>query len=277
MQQHGGHPERGRPGKIEDVVLVASGKGGVGKTTVSVNLALALLRKGRKVALLDADMYGPNVALMLGIRRTEEAAGLRGFWPILASRRGVEPEVRPVDRFGLKVMSAGFLISDSQAVEIGSNMMVGKVVESMMYIVDWGDSDTMIVDLPPGSDEPMGTIVKTTEVAGGIVVTTPQDVARLDARREIKRLSNLGLPLLGIVENMSHFVCAHCGERQEVFHRGSTYADLGAPVLGEIPLDPLTSTLVDRGSPVLLADQVNPAKLAFQDLADEILERLAGS
>ena len=171
-------------------------------------------------------------------------------------------------------MSAGFLIADTQAVGIGSSLMVGKLMESLLYIVDWGESDTMIIDLPPGSDEPMGTIVASTDVAGGILVTTPQDVARLDAKREIKRFEQLSLPLLGLIENMSYFVCSHCGERQEVFHRGGVYADLGAPLLGEVPLDPAISALADRGRPLLVEDSDSPAVAAFTQVADELLRRL---
>ena len=260
-----------KPGKIVDVVVVASGKGGVGKTTVAVNLALALSQRGRKVALLDADLYGPNIPLMLGIHRTIETKGWKEFWPILISRpEDQAPIVQPVERFGLRVMSAGFLIADSQTVNIGSAQMVGKILESLLYIVDWGDADTMIIDLPPASDEPLGTIAASTSLKGGIVVTTPQDVARLDARREIKRFNNISLPLLGIVENMSYFVCGHCGERQEVFHRGQRYARLEGQVLAEIPLDPAVSVLSDTGRPLLLAESDSPATAAFLQLADRV-------
>ena len=267
--------ERRKPGSIERVILVASGKGGVGKTTVAVNLALALGRAGRRVALLDADLYGPNVPLMLGIRRTSEASAREQMVPILmsASQRS-EPQIESVERFGLRVMSAGFLIADTQAVSVGGSMMVGKLMESLLYLVDWGESDTMIVDLPPGSDEPMSTIVASTEVAGGVIVTTPQDVARLDAKREIKRFQEISVPLLGLVENMSYFVCAHCGERQEIFHRGEAYRDLDAPLLGEIPVDAEISAHADSGRPLLLDKSNSPAQSAFIRLADELMRRL---
>ena len=267
---------RQKPGRIERVILVASGKGGVGKTTVAVNLALALVRKGRKVALLDADLYGPNIPLMLGIRRTSEATGWEQFVPILTSaRQRSEAQIESVERFGLRVMSAGFLIADTQAVNVGSSLMVGKLMESLVHIVDWGDSDTMIIDLPPGSDEPTGTIIASTDVAGGVIVTTPQDIARLDAKREIKRFEEVSLPLLGLIENMSYFVCSHCGERQEVFHRGTVYEDLGAPLLGEVPLHPEISALADSGRPLLLENSDSPAKAAFIQVADELWRRLA--
>lgn len=267
--------ERQKPGRIERVILVASGKGGVGKTTVAVNLALAIMRKGRKVALLDADLYGPNIPLMLGIRRTSEAKGWQQFLPILTSpqQRG-EPQIESVERYGLRVMSAGFLIADTQVVRIGSSQMVGKLMESLVYIVDWGESDTMIIDLPPGSDEPLGTIVASTDVAGGVIVSTPQDIARLDAKREIRRFEELSLPLLGLIENMSYFVCAHCGERQEVFHRGTVYQNLDAPLLGQIPLDPAISAHADSGRPLILEESDSPAKAAFTELADSLLQRL---
>ena len=155
--------------------------------------------------------------------------------------------------------------------------MVGKLIESLLYMVDWGDADTILIDLPAGSDEPMGTIIASTEVTGGIIVTTPQDVARLDALREIRRLKNASLPVLGIVENMSYFVCGHCGERQEIFHRGKRYVDLGVPLLAEIPLDAETSALVDNGRPLLSTDTHSSAKAAFFQLADEVLRKLAAS
>ena len=142
--------QRQKPGKVESVLIVGSGKGGVGKTTVSINLALALSQSGRKVALLDGDIYGPNVPLMLGVTRTKEPKGMQEFWPVAArGHRTLTPQVKPLERFGLKVMSPGFLIGDSQAVSIGSSLMVGRFIQSLMYIVDWGDADTMIVDLPP--------------------------------------------------------------------------------------------------------------------------------
>ncbi len=270
--------DKTKPGKIENVILIGSGKGGVGKTTVSVNLALALTRKDRRVALLDADMYGPNVPLMLGLHRTKEADRWDASVPILTShRRDSVPRVESIEKFGIRVMSAGFLIGDTQAVGIGSNMMVGKLVESLVYTVDWADSDVLLIDLPPGSDEPMNTIIETTAVDGGIIVTTPQDVARLDAQREIRRLRDLSTPVLGIVENMSYFVCAHCGERQEVFGRGERYRDLDVPALGEIPLDAETSALANKGRPLLSTDSDGATRKAFLDLADEVLKRLSDS
>ena len=268
-------PKLTKPGKVQHLLVVASGKGGVGKTTVSVNLALGLLRKGRRVALLDADMYGPNVPLMLGVTRTQGPKGMQAFWPI--STPGVRAPtdvVQPLERFGLRVMSAGFLIGDSQAVQIGSSHMQGKVFESILRMVDWGDADTMVIDLPPGTDEPLQTITLTTEITGGIVVTTPQDVARLDAQREIERFRRLSISMIGLVENMSYFVCAHCGERQEVFHRGTRYEDLEAPLLGQVPLDSETSAMADRGRPLLLSESGGPAAAAFLKVADEVDRRL---
>ena len=255
--------------------MVGSGKGGVGKTTVSVNLALALARKGRKVALLDADLLGPNVPLMLGVTRTSEPTGMQAFWPVMTPGLPTPSyDVQPLERFGLKVMSAGFLISDSQAVQIGSSNMQGKFLQSIMYMVDWGDTHTLVIDLPPATDEPLATIASFTEVAGGLVVTTPQDVARLDARRELSRYRQLSIPVLGVVENMSYFVCLHCGERQDVFHRGDRYGDLEAPVIAQVPLDPETSALGDSGRPLLLSNPGGPTAAAFLQVADEVERRL---
>ena len=269
---------RSKPGNIETTIVIGSGKGGVGKTTVSLNLALALLMKGRKVALLDADLYGPNIPLMLGVRRTKEPQGMAAFWPVVRpGQKTLTPEVKPLERFGLRVMSAGFLISEDQAVRAGTSLMIGKLIESLIYIVDWGDADIIIIDLPPGSDEPLATIAASTELTAGIVVTTPQDVARLDARREIKRFEGFSLPLMGIVENMSFFICAHCGERQEVFHRGDRFTDLDAPLLARVPLAPEISAASDLGRPLLLTGSDSPANSAFLELADEVLSRLPAS
>jgi ATP-binding protein involved in chromosome partitioning len=209
---------------------------------------------------------------MLGVSRTEEPKGWQEFWPVVTA--GQEPEVRPLERYGLKVISAGFLISGTRPVHVESSQMVGRLVESMLYMVDWGSSDTMIIDLPPGSQEPMTTIVSSTEVAGGIVVTTPQDVARGDATREINRFKQSSVRLLGVLENMSYFVCRHCGERQEVFHKGERYGELDAASLGEVPLDAEISAHGDSGRPLLLAEDGSPANTAFFRVADETLRRL---
>ena len=167
-------------------------------------------------------------------------------------------------------MSAAFLIGDNQAPKIGSNLILGKIVESLLYLVDWERADTLVVDLPPASDEPLATIVSSTEVTGGIVVTTPQDIDRLDAKRELQRFTEIGLPVLGFVENMSYFVCGRCGERQDVFHRGDVYFDLGVPLLGTIPLDSEISARNDSGRPVLVDEKDNPGKTAYLDLAHHV-------
>ena len=267
------HQARRRPAGVQNIFMVGSGKGGVGKTTVSTNLALALSRLGCNVGLLDADLYGPNVALLLGIRRTKEAdaSSWQEFIPVVSTgHAGDRSKIPSIKRYGLNVMSAAFLLGDAQAPRIGSNLIVGKVVESLLHMVDWGAADTIVVDLPPASDEPLATIVLSTEVSGGIVITTPQDIDRLDAKREIRRFSEVGLPVLGFVENMSYFVCGHCGERQDVFHRGNLYSDLKVPLLGKIPLDPEISARNDSGRPVVTDEKDSPAKSAFLDLAHQV-------
>ena len=272
------HQQRRRPTGVRDIFLVGSGKGGVGKTTVSTNLALALSHLGRNVGLLDADLYGPNVALLLGIRRTKEtnASNWEEFIPVVSTGHArIRPRIPSIKRYGLNVMSAAFLIADTQAPKIRSNLMVGKVVESLLHLVDWGAADTLIVDLPPASDEPLATIVSSTEVSGGIVVTTPQDIDRLDAKREIQRFSEVDLPVLGFVENMSYFVCDRCGERQDVFHRGNLYSDLGVPLLGKVPLDPKISARNDSGRPVVEDGNDCPAKTAFMAVAHQVWQARA--
>ena len=268
-----GRQHRRKPAGIKHILVVGSGKGGVGKTTVSTNLALALSQQGHDVGLLDADLYGPNVAMLLGIRRTREAGttNWREFIPLLpGGATDATPRIPSVNRYGISAMSPAFLMADTQFAQISSGLMEGKIVESLLYLVDWGDADTLVIDLPPGSDEPLATIVSSTDVSGGIIVTTPQDIDRLDAKREIQRFGQALLPLLGLVENMSYFVCGHCGERQDVFHRGGVYADLGVPLLGEIPLEPGISASNDTGRPIVEHARDSPARTAFLALAEQV-------
>ncbi|HEY0070591.1 MAG TPA: Mrp/NBP35 family ATP-binding protein [Chloroflexia bacterium] len=258
---------------VSRIVLVASGKGGVGKTTVTVNLALGLAAQGARVGLFDADIYGPNVPLMLGVRRTEEAGG---WLPI--GRASSEPYIPPLERFGLKVMSVGLLVGEKQAV-LPDPRFVGLMVSRTMKDVLWGELDYLLVDLPPGTGEPQQSLVKTVSVDGVIVVTTPQDLSLLDAGRSLELYRQSGVPVLGVVENMSYLVCPDCGKRIEVFHR--TERDWAVEsdaleVLGRIPMSPHISRGIDATHPLLSSTPNGTESLVFRQIAVRLGERLGG-
>ncbi|HET6313828.1 MAG TPA: P-loop NTPase [Chloroflexia bacterium] len=256
---------------VARVVLVASGKGGVGKTTVTVNLALALAAQGARVGLFDADVYGPNVPLMLGVRRTEAADG---FIPI--GRAQADPYIQPLERFGLKVMSVGLLVGEKQAV-MPDPRFVGLVVSRTIKDVVWGELDYLLVDLPPGTGEPQQSLVQAVSVDGVVVVTTPQDMSLLDAGRSLALYRQAGVPVLGVVENMSYLLCPDCGKRIEVFHR--TERDWAVEsdeleVLGHIPMSPNVSRGIDAGHPLLSSTPNGTESAVFRQIATRLAERL---
>jgi ATP-binding protein involved in chromosome partitioning len=230
------------------VVAVASGKGGVGKSTVSLNLARALADSGRSVGLLDADVYGPDIPLMLGIKRTRE---LRS-WLLGRDSRFGRVVLEPVERLGVKVMSVGFLLAEHQAMTM-PGQLVDLVARQLIEDVAWGDLDYLIVDLPPGTADLQQQLFERSRLAGAIVVVGPQDAAHLDARRLVTMLREAGVPILGAVENMSALQCPHCGERIEVFPRVAEERSVlrEVPLLGEIPLDPAYARL--NGVPPVFA------------------------
>ncbi|HEY7421343.1 MAG TPA: P-loop NTPase [Gaiellaceae bacterium] len=239
------------------VVAVASGKGGVGKSTVSLNLARALADRGRSVGLLDADVYGPDIPLMLGIKRTRE---LRS-WLLGRDARFGGVVLEPVERLGLKVMSVGFLLAEHQALTMPAQL-VDLVARQLIEDVEWGDLDYLIVDLPPGTADLQQQLFTRSRLAGAIIVVGPQDVAHLDARKLVTMLRDAGVPILGAVENMSALECPHCGEPIEVFppvaDERSVLREI--PLLGQIPLDPAYARL--NGVPpacAAIADRVEHA------------------
>jgi len=261
------------------LLAVASGKGGVGKSTVAVNLALALTRLGYRVGLLDADVHGPNVPLMLGVRRRADAVGWETIVPLaMASPQAVK--IPALERYGVRMMSLGLLAGEEQALLTDNASLVGLLVRGLLALVDWGDSDVVVVDLPPGTGEPLATLLETVRFDGVVLVTTPQDVARLDAGRVLAAFQEAQVPVLGTVENMAYLVCPHCGERIEVFHRGRvsrSVDDVGdgtVPRLAEIPLDPMLSEAADTGRPVLIANPNGARSLAFVKLAAAIAQQL---
>jgi ATP-binding protein involved in chromosome partitioning len=219
---------------VSHVLAVASGKGGVGKTTVAVNLALALHQCGARVGLFDADVYGPNVPLMPGVRRKQ-----LGYGYATTAREGHIPYIQPLQRLGLKAMSIGFVVGDAQAVMLESSD-AGQMIRQTIQDVIWGELDYLLVDFPPGSGEPQQTLLRTIHFDGVLIVTTPQDMSLMDASRSLGMFRQAGVPIIGVIENMSYFSCPHCGEQTELFGRSQgswAVSGDGIPQLGRIPLD----------------------------------------
>jgi len=248
--------------EVEAVVAVASGKGGVGKSTVAANLACALAREGYAVGLLDADIYGPSMPMMFGIDERPRLAGNR---------------ILPFDKYGVKLMSLGFIL-DADTPVIWRGPMVMRGIEQMLGDVEWGALDFMIVDLPPGTGDAQLTITQRIPLAGAVIVTTPQDVALIDARKGLAMFRKVKVPVLGIVENMSGFVCPHCGGETHVFKRGGgelTAAALSTRFLGRVPLDPAIVDGGDAGVPIVVEQREGPHADAFLALARAVAEQVA--
>jgi ATP-binding protein involved in chromosome partitioning len=243
-------------------IAVASGKGGVGKSTVAVNLALALAELGAEVGLLDADVYGPSMPTMLG--SGEQKLGMSG-------EKVVPPRVH-----GIRVMSLGFLTQGITPI-IWRGPLAGRAIEQLMTDVDWSGVEYLVFDLPPGTGDVQISLSQKGNLSGAVVVTTPQDVALIDAIKGVGMFQKVDVPVLGIVENMTHFECPHCHERSEIFPQGKLKAEmerLGVPVLGDIPIDPQVATAGDAGKPILLAAPDTAAARAFRQLAVRITEAL---
>src|SRR5271168_3145514 len=222
---------------VRNLIAVGSGKGGVGKTTVSVNLAITLARLGNKVGLMDADVYGPNVPLMMGIRATPHTIGER---------------IQPIEKYGVKVMSMGFLNPGDKPL-VWRGPMLHSVIQQFLRGVDWGELDYLIIDLPPGTGDVQLTLIQTAPLTGAVVVTTPSDVSLEDARKAVNMFLQVRVPILGLVENMSYLECPHCDERIDVFSTGGgrrMAADMGAKFLGALPLSPQVRIGGDTGHPV---------------------------
>ena len=252
--------------------MVGSGKGGVGKSTVSVNMAIALAMRGARVGLLDGDAYGPSIPMMLGVRKRGESHGWAATLPLGQRRLPREQMLKPLPRYGVKVMSVGFFIGEEQAVAPIPDVL-GMLIWQLLHNVDWGELNYLIVDLPPGTGEPQATLCRELQLDGAILVTTPQDVARVDAAKAMAMFKNAGVPVLGLVQNMNGFLCPHCGERIDVFppsHESRTLLD-DLPLLGAIPLDPATALSGDRGRPVVVSMPESPVSLAFLRVANQII------
>ncbi|MCZ6506790.1 MAG: Mrp/NBP35 family ATP-binding protein [Acidobacteria bacterium] len=247
---------------VRKVVAVASGKGGVGKSTVAANLAIRLAQLGHRVGLLDADIYGPSMPMMFGIDEKPLVHGDR---------------LQPFERYGVKVMSLGFILEVDTPV-IWRGPMVMKALEQLLGDVDWGELDYMIIDMPPGTGDAQLTISQRVPLAGAVIVSTPQDIALIDARKGLAMFEKVNVPVLGIVENMSGFVCSHCGETTDIFKRGGgqrTAELLGCPFLGSIPLDPAIVEGGDAGTPIVTMQPDGHHAEAFGKVAAAVIAQVA--
>lgn len=259
---------------VKHLVLVGSGKGGVGKSSVSVNLAVALARQGASVGLLDADAYGPSVPMMLGVRKPDAGEGWNATLP-LGQRAGAAPTLLPLERYSVRVMSVGFFIGEEQAVAPMPDVL-GMLVRQLLHAVDWGALDFLLVDLPPGTAEPQATLCRELAVSGALLVTTPQDIARIDTAKALAMFRANGVRVLGVVENMSGFICPHCGERSDIFTpsgRARTELD-ELPVLGTLPLDPAAARDGDQGHPIVVAAPDSQVARACTALAARVADAL---
>lgn len=251
----------GVPG-IQSIIAVASGKGGVGKSTTSVNLALALQNQGVKVGILDADIYGPSMPRLLGISSKPTAEG---------------KILKPLEGYGLKVMSMGFLVEED-APMIWRGPMVISALTQMLRDVAWGELDILVVDMPPGTGDAQLTMAQQVPLAGAVIVSTPQDIALIDARKGLNMFRKVSVPILGIIENMSYFLCPNCGERSDIFGHGGARkeaARLGVPFLGEVPLHMDIRRHSDGGTPIVVAEPGSAHSETFNQIARLTIERLS--
>jgi ATP-binding protein involved in chromosome partitioning len=257
-------PEHGRPPLpgVKNVIAVGAGKGGVGKTTVAVNLALALARSGARAGILDGDIYGPNVPLMLGLKAELASDGRH---------------IRPAEKYGLQVVSIGFLTGDDQAV-IWRGPMLHSAIQQFFREVGWHDLDYLIVDLPPGTGDVALSLSQTVPAAGAVVVTTPQHVSLADTRRAVRMYQRLNIPALGIVENMSYYACPNCHHETDLFGYGGgerMATELDVPFLGRLPVYQPISVGSDRGIPIVIAEPESAAARAFGQVADRAAAQVA--
>jgi len=242
---------------VKNAIAVASGKGGVGKSTIATNLALALAQSGASVGLLDADIYGPNIPLMMGVHERPRSGNGR---------------ILPPEGYGVKLMSMGFLVEEGTPI-IWRGPMIHSALRQFLSDVDWGDLDYMVVDLPPGTGDASLSLTQSLALTGAVIVTTPQDVALAEVVKGIAMFNHLEVPVLGVVENMSYFVCGHCGQRTEIFSHGggqSVAERMGVPFLGEVPIDPVVRVGGDNGQPVVIAEPDSPAGIAIREIATKV-------
>jgi ATP-binding protein involved in chromosome partitioning len=258
-----GESIQGVPG-VEAIIAVASGKGGVGKSTTAVNLALGLGVLGLKVGILDADIYGPSLPKLLAIKERPQTIG--------------GTRLKPIMRYGLTVMSIGFLI-DEETPMIWRGPMVISALTQMLREVEWGTLDVMVVDMPPGTGDAQLTMAQQVPLKGAVIVSTPQDLALIDARRGVSMFKRVNVPVLGVVENMSYFLCPSCGTRSDIFGHGGARREaerLGVPFLGEVPLHMAIREKSDAGLPVVATEPDGPHAQIYRDIAGKVREQLKG-
>jgi ATP-binding protein involved in chromosome partitioning len=251
----------GIPG-VDAIIAVASGKGGVGKSTTAVNLALGLRDLGLKVGMLDADIYGPSLPKLLAIKEKPQTIG--------------GTRLKPIERYGLTVMSIGFLI-DEETPMIWRGPMVMSAITQMLREVEWGKLDIMVVDMPPGTGDAQLTMAQQMPLKGAVIVSTPQDLALIDARRGVAMFKRVNVPVLGVVENMSYFLCPECGTRSDIFSHGGARHEaerLGVPFLGEVPLHMTIREKSDSGLPVVATEPDGPHAKIYRDIAAKVLEQI---
>jgi ATP-binding protein involved in chromosome partitioning len=256
-----GHASDGGPvnlaPSVKNTIAVASGKGGVGKSTVAVNLAVALAQSGAAVGLMDCDVYGPSVPLMMGVHQRPQAG---------------EGKLLPLKRYDVAMMSLGFMLAGDTPV-IWRGPMVAKALQQLLGDVDWGELDYLVLDMPPGTGDAQLTVTQSIPLTGAVVVSTPQDVALLDASKAVGMFKKVNVPVLGIIENMSYFLCPHCNERTDIFRHGGAEREsrrLGVPFLGEIPIEAGVADGGDRGLPVVAGESGSKIAGVFREIAGAV-------
>ena len=267
-----GHAAHAAPGGgrievpgVKHIIAVASGKGGVGKSTTAVNLALGLAANGVSTGLLDADIYGPSMPHMLAVKDKPES--LDGKM------------LKPIEKYGLRTMSIGYIVNEDTPM-IWRGPMVSSALEQMLRDVQWGELDVLVVDMPPGTGDAQLTLAQRVALAGAVIVSTPQDIALVDARKGLSMFRKVAVPVLGIVENMSYFLCPKCGERSEIFGHGGAHEEadkLGVPFLGEIPLHLDIRTTSDSGHPIVVAKPDSPYAQAYKNIAGRVWKQLTAN
>jgi ATP-binding protein involved in chromosome partitioning len=249
---------------VKNIIAVASGKGGVGKSTVATNLAVGLGLLGAKVGLLDADIYGPSIPLMMGVE---------GQQPLTNENR----QIIPMENYGIKMMSIGFLMPQEQAL-VWRGPMVAQAITQLMRDVQWGELDYLIVDMPPGTGDAQLTMSQVVHLVGAVIVTTPQDVALMDAKRGVGMFQKVNVPILGIIENMSYYICPNCHHRAEIFSYGGAQKaseQYGVPFLGEVPLDIETRLAGDEGKPIVVAKPDSANAKAFMEISKNLASMIS--
>jgi ATP-binding protein involved in chromosome partitioning len=250
---------------VRHIIAVASGKGGVGKSTTAVNLALGLAANGLATGLLDADIYGPSMPRMLGVTEKPESADGK--------------MLKPIEKYGLKTMSIGYIVNEDTPM-IWRGPMVSSALEQMLRDVQWGDLDVLVVDMPPGTGDAQLTLAQRVALAGAVIVSTPQDIALVDARKGLNMFRKVAVPVLGIVENMSYFLCPHCGERSEIFGHGGAREEaekLDVPFLGEVPLHLDIRTTSDSGNPIVVSKPDSPHAQVYKNVAGRVWKQLSAN